>query len=212
MKTAQFAVREKAIYPESSMALLEGLELIDKHKAREQGWFNEHRGSNDYFWGEKLNRGSDRGILPISDEVRAFYRIDDETGQMYAILPDGSGGGALSTKQQLEELQLVINYYMSIVALLGHAGMVSGPGGVALGVVAQYGITLTKLYGFVCEAIIIMDASALDQQIEDALAELACNIAKEIAFGITGQAGAMMAGIDNLISQMGGPGLVNCAR
>jgi hypothetical protein len=84
------------------------------------------------------------------------------------------------------------------------ASLVSPLGGISLGIVAKYGITLVKLYAIVSEAIHIMDTSGMDEQIKKAMQVLACEVAKEIEYGLSGQPGQIMSGLDNLIRLMVG--------
>ena len=78
-------------------------------------------------------------------------------------------------------------------------------GGMALSIVATYGVTLTKLYAIVCETIVIMDASGMDDKIKGALKEFAFNVAKTIYFEKGMTAGNIMTGLDALIGMMGVP-------
>ena len=114
-----------------------------------------------------------------------------------------TGGGGENIEAQLENLQTVVKEYEQIVAGM-NIGMMAAGGGLALGVVAAYSVTLVKLYAFASEAIIIMDASGLNDQVVKALQDLACNIYKEILYMGLGPVGTGMAGVENLIGMMGG--------
>ena len=75
---------------------------------------------------------------------------------------------------------------------------------------AQYGLTLVKLYAIASEALVVMDTTGMDDRIAKALKDLACNVQKEIMLATMGNAGAIMGGLDNLISQMGGKSPIGC--
>jgi len=83
--------------------------------------------------------------------------------------------------------------------------MLSTMGGVSLSLVATYGVTLTKLYAIVCETLVIMDTTGMNNKIKLALREFAINAAKSIYMGGLGSAGNLMSGLDNLINLLGVP-------
>lgn len=91
----------------------------------------------------------------------------------------------------------------AVIALLQEMKMLNAIGGVALSIVATYSVTLAKLYAIVCETIVIMDASGMDEKIQMALKELAVNVAKTIYNGSLGSTGNIMSGLDALIGLMG---------
>jgi len=196
LKTAQLAVREATLYEQSTYSLLDNAELINRDLASQEKWLQniigyEHKDSR--YWNEAVFRGDGSfKIFDITAESKAFWRINQQSGEMYGILPDGSGGGGDRFKTQLEELSLVINIYITGIRI---AGLGSTP----IGIVAHYGKTLVKLYAIVCEVIIVMDATGMDEAIKAAMKEFACNVAKEITYGLSGNSGKIMRGLDNLI-------------
>jgi len=201
LKTAQLAVREANLFQQSTYSLLENTQWINRDIANQEKWLKNTIGfdhMNYRYWNEAVFRGD--GNYKIFDRAagsKAFWRINQLSGEIYGILPDGSGGGGDRFKTQLEELSLVINIYITGIRI---AGLGSTP----IGIVAHYGKTLVKLYAIVCEVIIVMDASGMDEAIKEAMKQLACNIAKEITYGFSGSKGKIMRGLDNLIGLMAG--------
>ena len=92
----------------------------------------------------------------------------------------------------------------TLTAIIQQLGFLNPIGGLALSIVAMYGVTLTKLYAIVCETILIMDASGMDNKIKAALKEFACNVAKAIVYATTGNAGGIMGGLDSFIGMVVG--------
>ncbi|WP_334111694.1 hypothetical protein [Paucihalobacter sp.] len=202
-KTVQLAIREKEIYEQSTFTLLKDKNSIERSKILKEDWFTElyREGEDANFWYETIYRGDGNfRIFDTSAQTKAYWQINSKTGELYGILPNGTGGGSKSTEEQLQELNKVIDLYM---ALFTGMGVAITP----IGIVATYGKTLVKLYAIVTEVLIIMDASGLDEKVDAALKELACNINKEIMFMSLGKAGEIMGGVDLLISLMGGDGL-----
>jgi hypothetical protein len=202
-QTAQLAIREKEIYEQSTYQVLNYKKWAERATVVNEEWFAElyQRGDDALFWQEVIYRhdGSFK-IIDTTAKTKAFWYINSKTGELYGILPNGTGGGTSSIEQQLKELNRVIDLYMLLFTGLGVA---STP----IGIVATYGKTLVKLYAIVTEVLIIMDPSGMDEKISEAMKELACNIQKEINFFAMGKVGEIMGGFDTMISLMGGSGL-----
>ncbi|MEA1787214.1 hypothetical protein U1E44_14020 [Arenibacter sp. GZD96] len=203
IKTAQLAIREKEIFQQSTFHLLKGKNKVERATVVNEEWFVElyQKGDDALFWRETIYRhdGSYK-IIDAAAQTKAFWHINSKTGELYGILPNGTGGGTNSIEQQLKELNRVIDLYMLLFTGMGVA---STP----IGIVATYGKTLVKLYAIVTEVLIIMDPTGMDDKISEAMKELACNIHKEIMFFSLGKVGEVMGGFDLLISLMGGDGL-----
>jgi len=200
-KTAQLAIREASLFNNSSLSNLNDKVLIERAHAIADNWFNNlDRNNLDYhYWHERLYRGD--GNYKLFDSAggsKALWQINAQ-GELYGVLKDGTGGGK-STEQQLKELNRVIDMYMAIFSVMGATNL-------PLGIVATYGKTLVKLYAIVSEVIIVMDPTGMDDKIQAALIELACNVNKEIMFFALGQVGEIFGNFDLLISLMGGNGL-----
>jgi hypothetical protein len=135
-----------------------------------------------------------------SGTEKSFWRIDGQTGELYGLLPDMTGGGTNHIQAQLDELSRVMNMYSLI---FGAAGVGSLP----IGIVQAYGMMLVKLYAIASEAIIIMDTTGMDEKIVAAMQQFACNVKKEIILATMGPVGTAISGLDNLIGLMGGGGI-----
>ena len=201
LKTAQLAIREATLFQNSTYSLLENTKWIDKDLAVQEKWLKNTitTAKGDYrYWKETVLRGNENfKLFDRAAGTKAFWEINKRTGELYGIMPDGSGGGFNRFEEQLEELDKVVEMYSKILDVMG----VGNP---AIAIVAIYGKTLVKLYAIVSEIIIIMDPAGMDEAIEEALMEMACEIAKEIIQGITGRAGEIMGGLDTMIGLMAG--------
>ncbi|MEM6726196.1 MAG: hypothetical protein AAF598_19285, partial [Bacteroidota bacterium] len=145
------------------------------------------------------------GIFDSSLSTLAYWRIKADTGELYGILPDGTGGGKNNSdiSTEIGLLMDIVNTVDHAVSMVAGAGIFANPiGGLSLGIVAKYGITLVKLYAIVAEVIVIMDAAGLEDRIAKELQILACEVAKDILFAATGNAGKIMGGLNTLIGLM----------
>ena len=61
-----------------------------------------------------------------------------------------------------------------------------------------------KLYAIVCEVIIVMDTTGMDDAIKEALKEMACDISKKIISGLSSGVGEVMDGLDKIVELMSG--------
>ncbi|MCK0157028.1 hypothetical protein MWU65_07535 [Cellulophaga sp. F20128] len=206
-KTAQLAIREGRFFTKSTVSELKNRQLLEREKAIDANWFQETKETltNPYYWYERIHRGD--GNFKVFSEGAlslAYWQINQQTGELFGMLADGTGGGSNGIEKQLNELNKVMDMYMLIFSSIGASGL-------ALGIVAAYGKTLVKLYAIVTEVIIIMDPAGMDEKVMAALQELACNVNKEIMFFAFGKAGEIMSGIDVIIGLMGdGTGLFKC--
>ena len=204
-KTAQLAVREASLYNNSTYNELKSTILIERITAINNKWFDNVKSDDPFYdyWYEYIYRGD--GNYKIFDSTtthKAFWQIN-ELGELYGVLQDGTGGGSSEeVVQQLSDIMAVMAVY---IALVQEMGKLSTLGGVSLSLVATYGVTLTKLYAIVCETLVVMDTTGMDDKIKMALKELAINAAKTIYMGGLGSAGNIMSGLDSLISLLGVP-------
>lgn len=203
--TAQLAIREGTNFQQSTYTSLQGANYIDTYTANANSWIktaidSEH---NDYSYWKKRALSNNRSYIHIVDasaSSKPYWRLANKTGELYGIMPDGSGGGGDTFKQQLDHLSNVIDLIMAGVAF----APLAGPAGVSLALVASYGVTLVRLYAIASEAIIIMDTSGMDDAIRKEMQQLACNVAKQIGFAIPGNGVKIMAGLETLIGLIAG--------
>ncbi len=206
-KTAQLAVREGTLFQQSTYTLLQGVDWIDSGTARTEDW-RKVLGSNhkDYqYWNSKVLRGK-HGYTKIFDTTassKSFWQLKNGSGELYGMLPDGSGGGGDTFKKQLDDLSLVVDGYMLVLGAIG-------AGNPALSVVVSLKKTEVKLWAIACESIIVMDTGGMNEAIIKAMQQLACNISKDIAFGLAGNKGTAAGGLEYLIGLMGGKSPFSC--
>ena len=211
-KTAQLALREATFYEQSTVSLL-GEDTLKSHVSGDWEWLAANGIDRNHvdarFWGERIFRGSTfYKITNAKAESKAYWQIDKRTGEMYGILPDGSGGGKSPFKTDIDGAANVTGLLMSIMNIINHVGSLFGvttigaAGAVSLGIVAKYGVTLVKLYAIVSEAILVMDTTGMNDKIKKELQTLACQVFKEITYGVSGKPGATMAGLETIIGEM----------
>lgn len=211
IKTAQLAIREGELFEQSTYSQLAGSNWISLKDARANKWLSEEKFKNDYYyWRERVDRGAALRVFDQTASSKAFWDIKD-TGELYGILANGSGGGGDDTDNDIEKLEYFMTALSSLMGIMQHYKMLNGIGGFSLALVAQYGVTLVKLYAIASEAIMIMDASGMDENIQRVLQQFACEVAKETVYATTGEVGGVMGGLDTLIGLMNnGTGIFNC--
>jgi len=204
-KTAQLAIREHKLFSKSTYSELLKKEWISLIDAREKKWFEERRkNSSDRYWRERVDRNAKFKVFDKSAVSRSFWDINQDTGELYGILPNGYGGGKNPFKSDIDEITDIMAALSLLISIVAPIGKIPGLGGFSLGIVALYGVTLVKLYAIVSEAIIIMDTSGMDEKIRLALAEFACEVAKQIVYATNKGPGALMGGLDTLIGLVAG--------
>ncbi|MCR9227957.1 MAG: hypothetical protein NXH90_11105 [Flavobacteriaceae bacterium] len=204
-KTAQLAILEAYMFENSAYSQLQGKPLLlDKEKGRDERFSTKALGKDYPYYSKLVFGGSGLKIFDTSLQTKSFWRIDPIKGELYGILPDQTGGGSKTVEEQLQGLQTVVQEYSKLVAQMNLAMTVTGVGTMPIGIVAAYSLTLVKLYALASEALILMDAGGMDDKINEALADLACDIYKEILYVGMGRLGTGASTIENLIGSMGG--------
>ena len=200
-KTAQLALLEKSLFPESSFSNLQDKILLERTMAIDQKWFENHyyKGPNAVFWYEKIYRGSGHfKIFDQSASVMSYWQIDAFSGELYGVLEDSTGGGINGIKLQLEELNKVMAVYKIVIENFGF-----NPGAL-LEPIHKFGITLVRLFAFATEAIIIMDPPEMDKFEQETLAELACSSYRNIILSLYKNGGKGSTGLEHLIGARAG--------
>ncbi|MFD2588899.1 hypothetical protein ACFSQJ_18380 [Croceitalea marina] len=213
--TAQLAVRESQLFEESTLSLLAKLKLTSNQFLKLETESDSYKRIWDLVYKKglryKILDNKDYTVFNESLESLAFWKIDGKTGELYGMLPDGSGGG--NTPIPIDpSLEDGVSILLNIVAILekvvliasaGRVAMLANPAaGVSLAIIAKYGVTLAKLYGIVTQTIVVMDATGMDDRIKKELQVLACEVYREIVFGMFGNAGAVFAGLESLIMML----------
>lgn len=210
-KTAQFAILESKVFETSTLSQLQDKELAFNRKVSNEDRYSRNTLGDEYrYFRERIFRGPVLKLFDATAEIKSYWSIDHDTGELYGILPDQTGGGGQSVQAQLDNLDRVVKQYEQLMGGIRLSMLATGAGGVALGVVAIYGVTLVRLYALASEAIIIMDASNLDEDVKEALKALACNIFKSLVYKGLGPVGKGAQGMDLLIAAMGG-GSTGCS-
>ncbi len=207
----QLSFLESEVFDHSALKDLEGRSLVKFNDVQRDMEFRERAKA---FSPEFMNTLSGvKGTIRFLDESLtsdSYITVDPKSGEAYGMLYNGTGGGTNSIEAQLRAIENTIKEYQKVLAMINLLAMASGTG-LAVGIVSAYSLTLVKLYGLASQALVLMDASGLEDGIREAMQELACNVYKEILFtglGAMGKAGkvssAGMGGVENLIALMGG--------
>ena len=193
-KTARLAVTESTLFETSTRSLLAEESLGEFYTADDSVW-EDWSDEQVETWDRLFDHHDEYGgynLVPADGAPLAFWNINEETGELLGVLPDGSGGG--STAEGIRKMIREIDRVMTMYKLLAMAA----PGGFALGIVASYGQTLARLYGAASLAIAVMDTSQLDEHVQAAVAHLACNVARQIVFKVSGA--WVLGAIDKILS------------
>ncbi len=207
-KTAQLAIREGTLFQQSTYTALRGVKYIDSNTANTEDWrysVMDYNHKDFQYWNEKVLRGQHgtTTIFDITASSKSFWQLANNSGELYGIMPDSSGGGGDMFKKQLDELSLVVDAYMLVLGLVG-------AGNPSLSVVASLKKAEVRLWAIACESIIVMDTTGMDEAIIKVMQQLACNIFKDIALFGLGNYGTSIGGLELLIGLMGGKSPLSC--
>ncbi len=132
---------------------------------------------------------------------KAFWKINQYSGEMYGILPNGTGGGLYQYDSILRQLSTVLEGYSQMIRNIITESVLSGQASFAspVSIVLLFSVTLVRKFAFATEAINIMDAQMIeDDDIKKAFQILACKVALEIPEKLPGGKG-VMPGVDRLV-------------
>jgi len=209
-RTARLAVAETAGFETSTQSLIGETPVVPFGAADEEVWGRDRYDRFDEFVDATGHRGAEgmghriAALVPEDGSVFAYWNVDLETGGVLGVLPDGTNGG--STRRRHER---ILNELSRVISAINLLAMASGAGGLALGVVAQYGQVLARLYAAVAMSIEMMDASALPEAVAAAKADLACRIARR-AFLEVVLLGKAFRSISNLLNVVTGSTPASC--
>lgn len=204
-KTAQLAILEGHVFEDSALALLKGKPLLlNKDRGRDERFTTKALGEDYGYFSKFVFGGSELKFFDTSLQTKSFWKIDPVNGELYGILPNQTGGGTRTTYEQLMELDSVIQGYKEVLSGMNVGLAVTGLGGLPLGIVATYSLTLVKLYALASQALILMNTTGMDEDITLALQALACDIYKEVLYDSFYAVGSAASTIENLIGAVGG--------
>lgn len=204
-KTAALAILEARVFNISAYAQLKGRNLsLNRETSNDERYNTKALGEDNTYFRQRIFGGSILKFFDALTEKKSFWQIDPRTGELYGVLPDMSGGGAAETEASLKALQDVMDGYEDVLNRMNLMLTVTGVGTMPIGIVAAYSLVLVKLYALASQALIIMDASGMDEDVAAALQKLACNVYKEILYSSLGRIGTAGSAIEGLISTMGG--------
>lgn len=186
------AAAEQALFPVNTVSALQGKPLVVLTRALYEDKTLLPEVADRVAWAEfarKLRAMFPSGYVALTaadGSTHANWAISNATGEVFAILPDGTGGGHLTAgmAKQLEELDKVVSMLNLLVTASSAAGAIGPLGGFSLAIVAAYGQTLARLYAAASMAVLMMDPGDMDPVMRQAIAGLACNVVK--TFFLTG--------------------------
>jgi hypothetical protein len=125
-------------------------------------------------------------------QTQAFWQIHQNTGELYGILPDMTGGGKDQVYTKYDDLHHVLQ---------GYAEKLGEDEGAGINY-AAYGLILLKLYSIAAHALETMDTNGMEEEVMLALQMRACHVAWFIHGGMVGRPQKLMGGVAKLISMM----------
>ncbi len=202
------AMGEAALFPINTGAALSGkrLALLSSDLPRQQT--PALSADEQVEWAAFMRRLRDMfpsGHVALTADdasTRACWVVDNATGELFAVLPDGSGGGQMTTgmQRQLAELDKVISMLNLLVTATSAAGGLGVLGGASLAIVAAYGQTLARLYAAASMSVLMTDSGGMDPIVRQALAGLACNVVKTFFLSGLSVGGRVAANAVNIFS------------
>ena len=220
------ALGEAALFPINTGAALSGkrLTLLNRELPRQQT--PALSADEQVEWAAFMRRLRDMfpsGHVALTADdasTRACWVVDNATGELFAVLPDGSGGGQLTAgmQRQLAELDKVVSMLNLLVTATSAAGGLGVLGGASLAIVAAYGQTLARLYAAASMSVLMTDSGGMDPIVRQALAGLACNVVKTFflsGISVGGQVAAnavnIFAASESVAGMMGASSPTFCA-
>ncbi len=205
LSSLRLANGETALFSKSTRSLLQGKQLtaFDLKTVRETGP-EEMEPAWRSFQKEAKSRFPQGAIhFTASDyQTLASWSVDRETGEVYGLLSDGSGGGAEEERimRQLKEIDEIIAALNLLIMVVGWTGAIGGIAGASLGIVAAYGQRLARLYAAVSVTLVLMDASGIAPAVQKVIAGMACEIAKAIGLACFAGVGRLAAAAVDLLT------------
>ena len=209
-RTARLAIAEASGFERSTVSLLGETPLVPFGETDREAWGRAYHNRFDDFIDTTGYRNASRithrigALVPEDGSVMAYWSVDRETGSVLGVLPNGTNGGASNPRHEA-----ILQRLSRVVSMINLLAMATGAGGLALGVVAQYGQVLARLYAAVSMAIEMMDASALPEAIAAAKAELVCRIARRTFLEVVPMGKAFRA-VSNLMNVVTGSTPASC--
>ncbi|MFV1977582.1 MAG: hypothetical protein ACC651_17720, partial [Candidatus Scalindua sp.] len=164
LKTAQLSIRETELFQLSTYNLLQNSELIDRNSAYKEDWIRNqiaYENKDFKYWAEEVFRGDlTYKVFDKQAKSKAFWKINQYSGEMYGILPDGTGGGLYQYDSILRQLSTVLEGYALVIRNTTTKAILSGQAYFVspLSIVVLFSITLVRKFAFATEAINIMDS------------------------------------------------------
>lgn len=175
-RTARMAIMEDAVYDSSTLSLIGDSGLTDVDS------LPEHDVDPDPYDDMRRYVGlshRDHQLVPIDGSEVTLWNVDNSTGTLIGLMPDGTGGAlrrrtvsTLASEHQLGKALSIFN------ALMDEIDCCSVSGGGAMGAVALYFQLLAALYARVAA---VIGAMEVDATVGGLVAGAAYDVAKDEA-------------------------------
>ena len=133
-------------------------------------------------------------FVPTDKEPKAMWVAHRATGELYGIMPDGTGGA--DTYERVTETLNKIDRLFRMYSLYTMPLNLSP----AFGLLQSYFIMLAQMYAAVTMTLATMDASGLDDAMKAAVAGMVCRTMQTVAFMPFKAASSFITVIDGLLA------------
>jgi len=202
-QTARLAVAEAVHFGTSTLDLLEGKPL-GLLRAGDQAMQRVPDALRVRWQGALGRAGNTHFIGDPSFGTLAWFQVARNTGEMLAVLPDGSGGGSdvQDMVDFVDRLKTVMDLYEA-ATWTPMGAMIAAPG---LSAVAGWNMTLVRLYAAAAVTVRMLGEDTHDEQSRQIIRKLACDAAKMVGdIGIGGD--TIKQSVRELVAVLtGGPG------
>jgi hypothetical protein len=177
-QTARFAVAEAHNYATSTTSLLDGQALlrIAPGAAFEPATDFEATVDDETadWWRRTLSQYERwHRFVPSDGATRALWIVHGRTGEVYGLLPDGSGGGAV--QERLADYARIKEVIEEFDAVAG-GGPPKDPRG--KGAFMEYLKVVVRMYAAATVVILNLDAYSLPEAVRGSLLAITCNFVK----------------------------------
>jgi hypothetical protein len=188
-QTARFAAAETANFDESTETLLDGEDLLRIGPGAifdPENDFTSTPDAQSALWWRNILAQYDRWhrFVPADGQTRAFWVVHQDTGEMYGILPDGTGGAkAFEYLQGYEQIKRVVQDFDRVATAIS---LHPAAGSTLMIAIIEYFKALVRLYAVVTVVLINLDAQFLDDAVKAAMLGFTCNFIKSVIFAKAG--------------------------
>lgn len=146
-----------------------------------------------------------RLFVPHDGQTMAMWVVHHRTGEMYGILPDGTGGA--DVLDRIQETMHKVDRFARFWSLYTMPLKLSP----AIGVVQNYYIMLARMYAAVTITLATMSAADLSEDLREAVQAMACSSLEQLLFMPFPGISRYMTIINGILAIGDAPGISICA-